>query len=30
MERLKQALSAAGIAYKENEPLSAHLSLIHI
>ena len=24
MERLKQALSAAGIAYKENEPLSAH------
>ena len=24
MERLKEALSAAGIAYKENEPLSAH------
>ena len=24
METLKQALSAAGIAYKENEPLSAH------
>ena len=24
MERLKQALSAAGIAYKENEPLCAH------
>lgn len=24
MERLKQALSAEGIAYKENEPLSAH------
>ena len=24
MEQLKEALSAAGIAYKENEPLSAH------
>ena len=24
MERLKEALSAAGIAYKENEPLCAH------
>ena len=24
MEQLKEALSAAGIAYKENEPLCAH------
>ena len=24
MEQLKQLLTAAGIAYKENEPLSAH------
>ena len=32
MEQLKQLLTAAGIAYKENEPLAAHctLSLIHI
>ena len=24
MEQLKQLLTAAGIAYKENEPLAAH------
>ena len=27
MEQLKQQLQAAGILYKENEPLSAHCTL---